>query len=631
MKRPRKAFLLAAGLGTRMRPLSNGTPKALMPLWGKPVIDHVIDLLSDWGVRDILINLHHAPSAIVEHLRGRSSGVRLNFSFEPEILGTGGALARAGWFFDAAPFWVVNTDIAADLSPSPFLREFERSHPLAVLWMDPHKGPRTVELCEGRVTDFRSESPGLPDTYTFCGLHLVNPEIFRFLKGARFHSIVEAYEAGLAAGRSVAGVVPSGSYWSDLGSPADYIDAHRDILRAWRGKKAGTRLMNPGMLRRVGKARSAGARCKGFTAIGHGVRIKPGAEIEDSVIWQDAVVGPRAVLQRSIVGSNVHVSSRVTGVAVRAQDYNRTPAFRRLLDELEFEFEQTTVCPLPPRGSNRSFTRLVCGRRTGILVRYNMARPENGRFAGHARFLLKAGIPVPRVLVDMPRERMVVMEDVGNRSLEDAIGDLSVRQIERHYRRVLDGLLRMHAISSRRLKSEGIRLEPAFSARVYRWERELMGKHLLRDRLGMSPGAIGGILTDIIAVTGELVHAPKVLVHRDMQSSNILLRRGGPVFLDFQGMRMGPAAYDVASLLCDPYVMLPQALQDRLLDYYLDRCAKPERVAATYRAAALQRLTQALGAYGRLSAMPGMSHFEKYIPAALEMFTRICCLAEDAA
>ena len=117
---PNKAFVLAAGFGTRMLPLSRDLPKPMMPLWGRPLLEHVLLLLRDWGVRDVLVNTHHRPGELIRWAAGRPvAGLRVNFSFEPEILGTGGALRRAAWFLDDRPFWLINADVAADLDPSP--------------------------------------------------------------------------------------------------------------------------------------------------------------------------------------------------------------------------------------------------------------------------------------------------------------------------------------------------------------------------------------------------------------------------------------------------------------------------------------------------------------------------------
>jgi len=622
MRKPRKAFLLAAGYGMRMRPLTNTVPKPLMPVWGRRGIDHMIELLAGWGVRELLVNLHHEAGAIVEHLLGRKGGPRIHFSFEPEILGTGGALVRAEWFFGAEPFWVANTDIAADLSPVNLLKDFETRRPLATLWMHPDKGPRTVELSDGAVTNFRSTTPGIQGRFTFCGLQLVSPELSSFLKGERFHSIVDAYEEAMKAGHRISGVVVPHSFWADLGNPGDYIAAHRDILRAYRTRVPGGRLMQKRMLRCVTSAREQGAQVKGFAAIGERVSFHPGAEIEDSVIWPGATIGSRGVVKRSIVGRGARVNVVSTGPVVRATDYNETPAFRGILDDLGFSADSAVALPLPSRGSNRSFTRLACGSRMAMLIHYNLARPENARFAGHARFLLENGVPVPRILVDMPREQMVVAEDIGNRSLEDEARAVSPKQLEMHYRRVLDALLTMHGIPIRLLKLKRSWLEPAFSSKVYRWERELMAKYFLQGRLHLPDRAVRDVLGELSGIAEKLLYEPKVLVHRDMQSSNVLLRRGGTVFIDFQGMRMGPPAYDLASLLCDPYVMLAPAIQKRLLEYYLTRCDKPESVERSFWPAAVQRLSQALGAYGRLSAIPGTGRFAHYIRSAREMLSR---------
>ncbi len=201
MKRPHKALLLAAGFGTRMQPFSRDLPKPLMPVWGEPCIEHVIALLRDWGVKDVLINVHHAPDAILTYFRNRDNkDVRIALSFEPDILGTGGALRQADWFLGDRPFWMINTDIAADVSPVPFLREYEARRPLAAVWLDPTHGPRTVETRRGCVSAFRSRQPGAPGTTTFCGLHLVSPDILKWVPDRGFGTIIEGYEKAMARG-----------------------------------------------------------------------------------------------------------------------------------------------------------------------------------------------------------------------------------------------------------------------------------------------------------------------------------------------------------------------------------------------------------------------------------------------
>ena len=111
------------------------------------------------------------------------------------------------------------------------------------------------------------------------------------------------------------------------------------------------------------------------------------------------------------------------------------------------------------------------------------------------------------------------------------------------------------------------------------------------------------------------VRAPRVIVHRDLQSSNVLINNGRIVLIDFQGMRMGTAAYDLASLLCDPYVNLPDDVRDELLDYYLGLVSNGKSVQSLFWVAAVERLSQALGAFGRLGSASATSYFLKHIPA----------------
>ena len=210
MKPPRKAFVLAAGLGTRLRPLTFETPKPLLPLWGRPLLERTLDLLAGWGVQEALINLHHGAAAIVRQALERRRGrLRLAFSFEPEPLGTGGALARAAWFINE-PFWLINGDIAAVVSPAPFLRAVARGA-WAAVWLTDAAGPRTVETRRGFVRDFRSPNAGRPGTGTFCGLHLLRPDVLRFIPPRGFSTIIQAYEAALRRGCRIAAVTPAGA------------------------------------------------------------------------------------------------------------------------------------------------------------------------------------------------------------------------------------------------------------------------------------------------------------------------------------------------------------------------------------------------------------------------------------
>ncbi len=589
---PKRAFVLAAGYGTRMLPLTRDLPKPLMPLWGKPLLQHALEMLARWGVRDVLINLHHKPGDILEFLRGHSGfGLRIALSFEPEILGTGGALQKAGWFVDEQPFWLINSDVTANLNPAPLVRAFQRGNPIAALWLHPSRGPRTVEMRNGRITNFASSKPGAPGTYTFCGLHLLSPRILRHIPESGFAGIIDAYVRAMRRGEKVLGVCIKNSYWADLGTPAQYLDAHAETRAA------------------VGSKRD-----KTFVAVGANCAIARDAVVTDSVLWDGTQVASGACVHRSVIGRGTRVEGRVEGVACRG-DIGLERAEAAAITAAGMKPEDTTIYPLSARGSARTFTRVQVGARTVMLIRYSVEREENALYCGHARFLARAGIRVPKVLADCPAERVAVMEDLGSRSLTAAIKGAAPARVFDLYRKVLDEVVRLHEKGTALARKSRVRLMPPFDERLYRWERDFFADQLLRRRMGIRPALIRAAAAELARVAGRLLLEPRVLIHRDLQSSNIYLTEKGPALIDFQGMRMGPAAYDLASLLCDPYVALPVELQARLLAYY-NRKARVPVPEEVFRLAVVERLAQAMGAYVRLGRIPGMRPFERYITQA---------------
>ena len=616
MKRPTRAIVLAAGFGTRLLPLTLSRPKPLVPVWGKPVLRHVLDLLRDWGVRDVLVNLHHGAGAILEHLRlNPIPGLRCSFSFEPEILGTGGALSRAAWFVDPQqPFWIMNADVLGDLVPDPLLQAFAAHRAIAALWLHSDRGPRTVETRNGLVVSFRSTTPAAPGTATFCGLQLVSPRLLELLPASGFVTLVDAYEAAQKHGERVAGVTVDGAYWSDIGTPDDYRAAHRETLdRALRGER-GSRFAPPRP-----PARRPGL--TGFVASGTGCAIAPGARVRDSVLWENVTVRRSARVANAIVGDGLTISGGVTHMAIRA-DRMDDPTLQSVIAELGWSSGTTTVLPLPPRGSARTFARLREGSKNAILVRYSLERPENGLYAGHAAFLRRQGLHVPRVLIDRPDAHLCVLEDAGELSLQDRVPSLASRQCLALYEAVLTDVAALHGRATKAARRTGLSLCEPFTRRLYDWEQNLFCEQFLARHVRPTPAQETAIRRELRRLIPPLLRTPQTLVHRDLQSSNILLGRGGFVLIDFQGMRFGAPAYDLASLLCDPYVRLPASVRETLLTRYAAQADGGTAVVETFWLAAVERLVQALGAFGRLGARADTRSFLRYIdPAVSELRT----------
>ncbi|MDD2236632.1 MAG: phosphotransferase, partial [Kiritimatiellae bacterium] len=548
---PKTAFILAAGFGTRLLPLSLVHPKPLMPLWGQPMLEHVIRMLCTWHVERIIINLHHETKQIRRALESLDlPNVQIYFSTEPTILGTGGALAHAQGLLDSNPFWLLNADVASSLNPAPFVNLFHRQQPLAALWLTDRAGPRTVEMQHQHIANFRSKRPGTSGTFTFCGLHLLSPEILNWIPRQGFSSIITAYEQALKKDRVIAGLNPSNIFWSDIGTPQQYLDAHLQTVRAHQLKLPGGELCNPDAVAPASFAASV----EEASAIDLSARIASTASVTRSVLWENTRLGRGVKLDRCIVASGVTLLA-----PGEYRDALFTPGASTLTAPEKRAASKSldgpiTVETLPPRGSNRSFYRLSAQNKESVLlIRYDDAtRPENMHYAGHTRWLEKKGLPVPRLLHQSRKHRFLIMEDGGREDLTNRMQKSSAAEARRLYRRVLDAVVLLHTTGTCALTRKPIPLEKPFDHALYSWEHALFFDEFLLPRKRLTDQQRKAVAKELQTIADLLCVQPQVLIHRDLQSSNILLKNRRLFLIDYQGMRLGAAAYDLASLLYDP-------------------------------------------------------------------------------
>ena len=132
----KKAVVLAAGLGTRLRPLTLVEPKPLLPVWGMPMLERILRMLEKWGVEEIAVNAHWLAPKVRQFVAARKGRAKITVAEEPEILGTGGVLNPLKYFLGDGPFWLVNGDIVAeDLDPQPIVDAFAAGGGFAACWM----------------------------------------------------------------------------------------------------------------------------------------------------------------------------------------------------------------------------------------------------------------------------------------------------------------------------------------------------------------------------------------------------------------------------------------------------------------------------------------------------------------
>ena len=295
-----------------------------------------------------------------------------------------------------------------------------------------------------------------------------------------------------------------------------------------------------------------------------------------------------------------------------------------------FDAAKVEITPIEKGGSDRRFYRVrSSAEHTLILVKYNLDREENRHYVRIAEFLAQNGIRAPRIYFHDPVEGLIWIEDLGETDLWSYRGESwSLRR--GLYESALEQVAMLHGLPDAAAEKIRKDLPAEFDASLYLWEQSYFFENCLGRHFGVDDERLATVRgLPVLAQTAQrLASLPRVLVHRDFQSQNIIIRDGGAHLIDFQGMRPGLGEYDVASLLYDPYVTLSGSERAELFDEY---CAIREQFenpvssdcGELLRLCAMQRLMQALGAYGYLGLVKGNRAFLEHVPPAINSLQSI--------
>jgi NDP-sugar pyrophosphorylase family protein len=241
-----KAMILAAGLGTRLRPLTDDGPKALVEVAGRTLLEITLTRLSSFGLRDVIINVHHFADKIVDYLRIHDNfGMRVEISREEILLDTGGGLKEAGWFFleDSAaaeePFILHNVDILSTIDLRRMVEVHIEKKALATLAVQQRDSSRVLlfdenrRLCGRRAGRDREPeivcSSANLQPRAFCGVHVISPRLLRMMQQKGAFSIIDSYLRLAARGEDILGFPADEYYWRDLGKLSDLAQANQDV------------------------------------------------------------------------------------------------------------------------------------------------------------------------------------------------------------------------------------------------------------------------------------------------------------------------------------------------------------------------------------------------------------------
>jgi NDP-sugar pyrophosphorylase family protein len=245
-----KAMILAAGLGTRLRPLTNDRPKALVTVAGRTLLEIVLCRLRSVGVREVIVNAHHHAEMIVDYLKAHDFGMRIELSLEAELLETGGGLKKAAPFFSDSlqePFILHNVDVLSTIDMGRMVRFHTEQNALATLAVQERASSRQLlfdeqgQLCGRRVGRAAKAESGTEQAdqlvrpaeqmraLAFSGIHVLSTKIFTKMKEEGAFSIIDAYLNLASQGEKIIAFRTDEYYWRDLGRPENLLEAAQDL------------------------------------------------------------------------------------------------------------------------------------------------------------------------------------------------------------------------------------------------------------------------------------------------------------------------------------------------------------------------------------------------------------------
>jgi len=330
-----KAVIMAGGFGTRLRPLTLNIPKPMVPIINHPIMEHVLELLKNYGLKELIVLLYFQPEVIQNYFQeGKRWGLKIDYVKPEADFGTAGSVRRAQPFLDDT-FLVISADVLTDFNLEAALRFHKEKKSRATILLTRVKDPRAYGIVitaeDGRITSFL-EKPTWGEIFSDTvntGIYVLEPEVLEKVPFDRpFDFSKDLFPLLLKEGAPLYGLIAPG-YWRDIGDIEDYRQAHLDVLHGEVNLKVeGTRLNRVGMDVWVGEGVKVHprARLRGTVILGEKSRVEAdtylhdsvigprtviwgGAQISDSVLWSDCEIGTRSSIQKSILGFGVKVGS----------------------------------------------------------------------------------------------------------------------------------------------------------------------------------------------------------------------------------------------------------------------------------------------------------------------------------
>jgi NDP-sugar pyrophosphorylase family protein/aminoglycoside/choline kinase family phosphotransferase len=615
-------FILAAGFGERLHPVTDPFPKPLLPILGKPILQSILEKVSTLPVHKIGINLHHKKELIENWLRQSAFSKKVKIFPEESVFGTGGALKNAEAFLNTGTFLVHNSDIISDIDLGKLLEFHLSSDNLVTLAVHDYPQFNNLVVDEQQLIRNICKVNCVPletlKLLAFTGIAVYSSEFLRFLPSG-FSSITDTWLKVIKSGYKVGTFDVTGCIWSDIGTPASYVSTIINELRQ-NGEYV---YIHPsiGICRHIELDGYVVA--EEGTSLDKEVSIRncillPGSETESGFNYENCILGPGFKInlnESEMLGFLKGVNSLLIGTG----------------------------------GSDRKYYRTKIDGNSAVLMQCSPDDPDFQRHIEYTQFFLRYSIPVPELLQVETEKMSAMFEDLGDLSLYSYLKcPREQKDVEEVYKRVIDILIMMHTIVTEHVAECPLLMNRIFDYEYLRWETSYFIERFVEGIMNIrvkNPSVLDHEFHRLATTVDSYL---KTVIHRDFQSQNIMITKGGiPRLLDYQSSRIAPPAYDVVSLLWDPYYRLEDDMRERLLDYYIDKMKMSNTPSPpllkgdkgvffnttnfkeTILSCRLQRHMQALGAYGFLSQVKGKKYFLKHVPEGLRLLKEDVSLSKD--
>jgi len=297
-----KAMILAAGEGTRLKPLTDICPKALVPVANKPVLERLITFLISHGVEEIIVNAHHHYEKVVDYLKGDNEfSVPVEVRVEKKILGTGGGIKNTRDFWDQAPFIVINGDILTDIDLKKAYNYHLKRENLVTLVLHDFPVHNKIMADDGMNVLAIERGTNVSGALAFTGIQVMDPAVLELIPEKQNYSIIRCYKKIIDQAMAIRGYRVTGHSWIDIGTIPDYLRANRHFVPDHKVAVDSECHIDPD------------ATLAEWAVLGKRCAVEKGALVERSVLWSDVIVREGVRVVDSVVASGITVETDLIG------------------------------------------------------------------------------------------------------------------------------------------------------------------------------------------------------------------------------------------------------------------------------------------------------------------------------